>query len=257
MSYRDTVLPIIRETRTITLPSYGSAGIVKEKSAHPADIVTELDGRVEQFLSEKLAVAYPDIAFVGEENGGDRTAERFWLVDPIDGTGHYLRGLPFCTTMLALIEHGVVTFSVVYDFVTDTMYWAERGQGAYKNNERIQVSKRTLEQSYLCVESDISKRDNKDYFFKLDKKIATFHSVSAGWEFAMVACGKMDGRVMFDAWGNDYDYAPGSLLVEEAGGIVTNINSTGYDYKNTNLIAANPKVYSELAILFKDYKQGE
>src|SRR3989344_3048338 len=158
MPYKDTVLPIVREVRNIALPGWGLANITEEKSGHPADIVTEFDTKVEEFLKEKLAEAFPEIPFVGEEGSGDRNAERFWLVDPIDGTGHYMRGLPFCTTMLALIEHGAVTFSVIYDFVSDKMYWAEKGKGAYMNDTPIHVSTRNFSQAYLSYETHTEKK---------------------------------------------------------------------------------------------------
>lgn len=252
MSYKDKVLPIVQKTRDITLPSFGVADIIEKKSVHPSDILTELDGKVEKFLREELAKIYPDISFVGEEEGGDRSAKRFWLCDPIDGTGHYMRGLPFCTTMLALIEDGVVNFSVVYDFVNDKMYWAERGKGAYCNYEPMHVSDRTLSDGYICEELRLSNYKTNSLFTILEGKAGYFHSINAGWEFAMIAMGKLEARVCFDPWGKDYDFAPGSLLVSEAGGKVTNIGSESYDYSNRDFIAANPKVHAELVEIFKN-----
>jgi len=75
-------------------------------------VVTKLDTDVEEFVSDELTKIYPDIGFVGEEHGGNREAARFWIMDPIDGTGHFIRGLPFCTSMIALVEDGHVNFSV-------------------------------------------------------------------------------------------------------------------------------------------------
>jgi myo-inositol-1(or 4)-monophosphatase len=240
--------------REILLPQWGKAEVIDKKTASSSDVLTALDQKVEKFLREKLAEVYPDIQFVGEEEGGNREAERFWLVDPIDGTGHYVRGLPFCTSMLALIEDGVVTFSVIYDFLNDDMYWAEKGKGAYKNDSPIHVSDRSLTDSYICMESKMYKKYNQEFFGRINTKAPYFSSVDCGWEFAMVACGKLDGRISFDPWGYDYDFAPGALLVSEAGGIVVNIGSSEYDYKNINFIAAGPKVYKELEEIFKDYK---
>ena len=252
MSYKNTVLPIIRKTRAISLPSWGFCEIIDIKNAHPASIVTEIDGAVEGFLKKELSVIYPDIVFVGEEMGGNREAEKFWLVDPIDATGHYMRGLPFTTTMLALIDNGEVVFSVIYDFINDVVYWAEKGEGAYKNDERIHVSNRTLIESYVSVEIQSKEGKNDALIKKIDGKMGSFSSISAGWEFAMIACGKMDGRIMVDPFGKDYDFSPGSLLVREAGGIVTNLGVDTYDYRNTNCIIANPKVHAELSKIFEE-----
>ncbi len=246
MSYAQTVLPLIREIRPMILPHWGNAGSITAKSASPADLVTELDTSVEAFMTRRLEELYPDIGFVGEEYGGDREQERFWLMDPIDGTAHFIRGLPFCTSMLALIENGEVTFSVIYDFVNDHVYWAEKGQGAFKDEERLYVSERSLPDAYYSYEIQLKKEENREIFHNLLGNGLMLKTISAGWEFAMIAEGKIDARICIDPYGKDYDFAPGSLLVQEAGGIVRNIGSDTYDYKNLNFIAAAPKVYRDL-----------
>ena len=254
MEYKNIVLPIVRSVRDIALGSWGKIEILGNKTGLSHDVVTEIDHKVEEILKEKLTLAYPDIAFVGEEGGGNRDAKTFWLVDPIDGTGDYVRGLPFSTVMLALIDEGQVIFSAIYDFIKDDMYWAEKGKGAYKNEEKIHVSDRSINEAYIGIETRSYKKENQIYFGKIHEKAGFFNSVSAGWELAMVASGKLDARISFDGYGKDYDYAPGTLLISEAGGIVKNLNSETYDYRNTSLIAANPKVYASLKEIFKDYK---
>ena len=117
--YSEKVLPIIKEAGVELRKFYGNAGSVKYKSAGERNAVTELDTKTETFLAEKLRKIYPTIDFASEEFGGDKTVERFWLADPIDGTAHFIRGMPFCTTMLALIENGKTVFSAIYDFVND------------------------------------------------------------------------------------------------------------------------------------------
>lgn len=246
MTYQDIVLPILRQNRELLLSGWGTAAVTHQKDESAVNVVTELDIAVEEHVSQELALAYPDIGFVGEEHGGDRTAERFWLMDPIDGTAHYIRGLPFSTSMLALIENGQVTFSAIYDFVQDDMYWAVRGGGAYRNEERLHVSDRSLAESYIGWESHIEHPENMELFMKIREKTILFKAVVAGWEYMMVASGKLDARITFDAYGKDYDFAPGSLLVSEAGGIVSNIGLDTFDYRNTSFIAANPRMYAEL-----------
>lgn len=167
-------------------------------------------------------------------------------MDPIDGTGHFVRGLPFCTSMIALIERGRVNFSAIYDFVNDHMYWAELGMGAFCNSERLKVSSRSLGQSYIGWESHLDKEENLQIFMELRNRAILFKAVVSGWEYAMIASGKLDARICFDPYGKDYDFAPGSLLVSEAGGVVANLGSNDYDYRNTNFIAANPVVFKEL-----------
>lgn len=236
----------VRGVREMLLPHYYGEIAFTSKSDRGYDLVTELDVAVEEYLRAELGKLYPDIPFVGEETGGDREAKRKWLCDPIDGTAHFIRGNPFCTTMLALIEDGQVNMSFIYDFVGDVMYSAVRGQGAYRNGEPIHVSDRPLKGSYMGWETHIDQGENLKKDLALRATSSFFKSICAGTEFAMVAMGKLEGRICFDPFGKDYDFAPGSLLVEEAGGIVRNIGSSTYDYTNFNFIASNPVVYKEL-----------
>lgn len=225
---------------------YGIANVNGQKSDSCTDVVTQADTDIEKFLKSEFAKLDSAIDFVGEEFSGDRTKNKFWLVDPIDGTGHFVRGTPFCTTMVALIENGEVIFSAIYDFVNDVMYHAVKGNGAFKNGEKIHVSERNIESSYVCLEMNLNKKENVDIHLKLKDKCVLLATINTGFEFAMVASGKFDGRISFDPWGNDYDFAPGAFLVSEAGGIVKNIGSDKYDYKNLNFIAANPSIYKAL-----------
>jgi myo-inositol-1(or 4)-monophosphatase len=246
MNYKNKILPIIRQTRAISLSKYGVDKIIRQKGQSQVDVVTEVDIKIEKLLKNKLKILYPDIEFVGEELGGNRKSSRFWLVDPIDGTGHYIRGLPFCTTMLALIDKGKPVFSVIYDFVKDEVYWAQSGGGAFCNKTRIGVSNRKPQKSYIACETHLAKPANIKILNSLEKKMAIMSTISSGWEHAMVATGKLDARICFDPYGCDYDYAPGALLIAEAGGIVRNLYSNKYDYRNVNFIAAAPAIYKEL-----------
>lgn len=246
MKYSPRVLPLLRDAREFLMSKWGTAEITHQKEGSPVNIVTAVDVQVEQQVKTALEKIFPDISFVGEEQGGNRSANRFWLMDPIDGTQHYVRGLPFCTSMLALVEDGRVMFSAIYDFVNDHMYFAERGSGAYRDTTQLQVSNRSLKESYVAWESNQQKEKNRTMTQHMRERAILFNSVSAGWEFAMVASGKLDARICYEPYGKDYDFAPGSFLVSEAGGIVANIGSSEYDYRNTSLIATNPAIFKEL-----------
>ena len=246
MDYATTVLPIVRATRAMLMPHYGNIAEVSRKGDGAVTAVTELDLAVEKYLREKLAEIYPEIPFAGEEFGGSRDEPLFWLCDPIDGTGHFIHGLPFCTVMLALIKDQQVIFSVVYDFINDIAYHATRGEGAFANETRLHVSNRNLADAYLIYESDITKPENKAIYDKIFEKTGLLMMMTAGWSLAMIASGKIDGRVTVGGWGYDYDFAPGSLLVEEAGGIVANIGKTTYDYRGRDFLAVTPAIFQEL-----------
>ncbi|HUS26073.1 MAG TPA: inositol monophosphatase [Nevskiaceae bacterium] len=212
-----------------------------------AAIVTALDRQTEQFLARELGKFDANVGFRGEEFGVQARGDTTWLVDPIDGTSHFVRGLPFCTTMVALIEKGQVIMSVIYDFVRQDTYWAIKDQGAYCNDQKIHVSERPLHQALLSYETNLSQPGNMERYIKLRQtKANTIHIINCGFEFAMVASGKLDGRLTKDPYGCDWDYAPGCLLVSEAGGVVCNLGTTTYDYRNHNFLAVNPVIYKEL-----------
>lgn len=211
------------------------------------DIVTHLDSQIEEFLANKLAKLDPAIGFRGEETGVRKEADVTWLIDPIDGTGHFVRGLPFCTTMVALIDKGEVVLSVINDFVRRDMYWAIKGGGAFCNGNEIKVSNRRIGDSLVSFESKLDIPGNVDIYLNLRKSVGSIIStVNCGFEFSMIASGKIDGRIAKDPYGFDWDYAPGSLLVTEAGGIASNIGSNKYDYRIHDYIIANPTVHKAL-----------
>ncbi|MDR3558414.1 MAG: inositol monophosphatase [Candidatus Pacebacteria bacterium] len=244
----EQVIRMVRGTRAMLLPHWGRIVATRQKDSSAASVVTALDEEVERYYARELKKIDPEADFVGEEFGGDRKAKRFWIADPIDGTAHYIRGLPFCTTMLALIEEARVNFSIIYDFINDIVYHARRGEGAYMNDERIHVSERPVTDSYAAYESqfeDPAKPENMEKFLKFNKKTKFFRAITSGYEYILVATGKLEGRICFNPYGEDYDYAPGSLLVSEAGGIVANIGSTKYDFNDYNFIAANKALYKE------------
>lgn len=233
----------------MVLPHFGKVEKIHHKDDSGFNVVTELDRKAELLLADRLKAVYPDIGFYGEEFGGSKDADRFWIVDPIDGTAHFVRGTPYCTTMIALIEEGKVVFSAIYNFVQDEMYVAERGKGATKNGKTISVSNRSLSEAYLGHEMKLDTPERIETFLKFDKHAILFKTITAGYEYALVASGILEGRICIAPFGQDYDYAPGSFLVEEAGGVVKNIGQDSYDFRNYDFIASNQKVFDELQSL--------
>src|SRR3989344_1886128 len=195
---------------------------------YSGDIVTRLDGHAENLLAERLGVFDSTIGFRGEEFGIRTDEKRTWLVDPIDGTTHFMRGLPFCTTMVALIENNQVVMSVIYDFIRKDMYSAIKGQGAFLNDERIHVSNRSLSQGFISVETHWDNPENLSMFINLSKRVNTVKFMTSGFEFILIASGKLEGKIAKNPYGFDRDFAAGSLLIEEAGGKVANIGKSTY-----------------------------
>lgn len=240
------VLELIIKAGKNLKPRFGEIKGDGYKGGNAADIVTNLDIETEEFLARSLKKHYSSIGFRGEESGLKEKADMFWLVDPIDGTGYFVRGILGCTNMIALIDSKEVIFSVIYDFINDNLYYAQKDQGAYCNNKKIHVSNLSPKEGYLYLECNINK--NTLSKFESLKKLSMILSSGypPGFEYAMVASGKIEGRINFEPFGCDFDYAPGTFLVKEAGGIVTNIGSDKFDYTNLNSIAANEKIYKAL-----------
>lgn len=224
----------------------GATAVSSSKSTSPADVVTALDLETEKRLAELLGAFDPGISFRGEEFGGDESAETTWLVDPIDGTGHFVRGIPWCSTMISLIDRGEVVVAVINCFGTGELYSAAAGQGATVNGEPIAMSDRSLSECYLVAEINVSSPENLELTRRLQERTGVLDVFAAGYPSAISAAGRLDGRVNVDPFGSDWDYAPGSLLIKEAGGIVANLGRDSYDYRNHNLLAVNRRVYEEL-----------
>ena len=224
-----------------------------ETKGQSQEAVTQLDRQTELFLAERFKQFDHRIGFRGEEFGTQRKTKLMWLVDPIDGTIHFIRGLPFCTTMIALIDDNQVVMGIIHDFLRDETYWAIKGQGAFKNEQMIKVSNHSLaDGALISIETNLNNPVCLEPYLRIRQKIdqnglsRLILTANSGFESAMVASGVMDARITFNGFGQDYDYAAPAIIIEEAGGIVRNIGTNSYDYTNYNFIAANPQIYAEI-----------
>jgi len=240
----------IRETllalRPRLLAAYGKAPFSTKADG---SLVTELDVAVEEALKAALATVVPEASFYGEETTHDELASISWLIDPIDGTDAFIRGIPLCSTLVALLEHGQITLGVTDNFTTDEFYHAIRGHGAYVNSNPIRVSTRPFEQSTVVLESRTDSRND----FAYARNLVTLMSASRvaqrvlfGYDLALVAHGKIEGVICNEPYEQIWDIAPGALLIEEAGGIVRNLRQDTYDPGNLNIIAATHEVFRTL-----------
>ncbi|MDB5160255.1 MAG: inositol monophosphatase, monophosphatase [Candidatus Saccharibacteria bacterium] len=182
--------------------------------------VTIYDVKVEELLRVKLAESFPDMGFEGEETGVTGSRDTYWLVDPIDGTSSFIRGLPFSTNMAALVHDSVVIAAVIYDFVNDVLYTALKGKGSFKNGEQIHLNTSRLAGNLFIYSMTVKEFGHiKEALNELGMR--TLLPVGAsGHEYAMLAEGKIDGIVILKKGHGLHDNAPGVLLAEEAGAIV-------------------------------------
>lgn len=215
------------------------------------DFVTEVDRAAEAAVIEIINRAYPDHAILAEETGeaGNRrgTSEYRWIIDPLDGTTNFIHGFPQYAVSIALEHKGTMTQAVIFDPTRNELFTASRGRGAYLNDKRIRVSKRTkLEES--LIGTGFPFRDLKH----LDEYVRTFKALTrqtagirrpgaAALDLAYVAAGRLDGfwEVGLAPW----DVAAGALLITEAGGLVSDFDGEGDYLASGNIVGGTPKVF--------------
>lgn len=223
----------------------------------PADFVSMADKRTEKMLFDELHHARPDFGFLMEEGGevkGAREDARF-IIDPLDGTTNFLHGIPHFAISVALEERGEITAGVVYAPITDELYWAEKGQGAYVNDTRLRVSGRgKLEESILATGIPFKGRDGHEKFLAEMQEIAPEVAGirrfgAASLDLAYVAAGRFDG--FWEAGLSQWDVAAGILLVREAGGYVSDYAGRQDVLKSDSIVAANDRLHAPLERMIK------
>jgi myo-inositol-1(or 4)-monophosphatase len=219
---------------------------IRVETKGPNDYVSEVDREAERRIIEVLHRAYPDHAILAEESGARGEHAFEWVVDPLDGTTNFLHGFPFYCVSIALRVRGRLECGVVYDPVHNDLFTAQRGAGARLNDHRLRVSARTDLAGGL-IGTGFPFRAH----VHLDGYLAAFRAVfehtggvrragSAALDLAYVAAGRFDG--FWEVGLSPWDMAAGALLIQEAGGLVTDL-SGGADFLATgNIIAGNPRV---------------
>ena len=227
----------------------------------PKDFVSEIDRAAESAIVETLLEAYPDHAILAEEGtakGENAEAENVWIIDPLDGTTNFLHGFPQYCVSIALAHKGQVTQGVIYDPVRNDLFTATRGRGAYLNDRRIRVSKRTQLKECL-IGTGFPFRDGSF----LDAYLAMMRTMiehtaglrrpgAAALDLAYVAAGFYDG--FFEVGLNPWDVAAGSLLVLEAGGLIGDLSGEGNYLHGGEVIAATPKIFAQMVTLLGPYR---
>lgn len=224
------------------------------------DLVTSVDIRSEELLKEGLLKIDPSIPILAEEtrNHIKDFSKIMWVIDPLDGTTNFAHKLPWFAISVALIEDKKPLIGVIYNPVVNELFYAVKGEGAYLNEEKIRVSSTNdLIDSLLCTGFPVSKiLDHPDLFIPLFKEfmkkcqgIRRFGS--AALDLAYVACGRYEG--FWEPYLNPWDTAAGSLLVEEAGGVVTDYLGNPYNPFLNTIVASNGKIHETMIEITSKY----
>lgn len=224
----EQIAAIVKEAGEIVLSAHDIAAHTHEKSS-AADLVTEYDLAVENFLKEKLPPLVPGAIFYGEEEQENADPATGWafIVDPIDGTTNFVRGLRQSAVSVALAKDGVIEYGVVLDPYKAELFSARRGGGAFLNGSLIHVSDRPLSQGVFGMGTAIYRREYLAPTMRLTEQLfrrsCDFRRMgAAALDLCNVACGRTE--LFFEFSLCPWDYAAGSLLVTEAGGVISTLD---------------------------------
>lgn len=221
------------------------------------DLVTDIDRRSEAIIVSHILAQYPRHAIFAEE--GTRTQSKSdyrWIIDPLDGTTNYTHHYPCFAVSIALERQGEIILGVVYDPVRPELYWAERGGGAYLNGKKISVSKeKTLSRSLLVTGFPVHHRKHAEENLRLFHAFTMVcHGVrrdgSAALDLCYLAAGRFDGfwELRLHAW----DTAAGSLIVQEAGGRISDFKGNSFDPFGIETLASNGSIHDPMMAVLRE-----
>ncbi len=243
-----------RDAGAVLLDRLGRALQVSNKG--DIDLVTEADLASEKLIIERIKSYYPRHAILAEESGSteglttaDGESEWRWIIDPLDGTTNYAHGYPCFCVSIGLERAGKIEIGVIYDPARDELFAAERGQGATMNDRRIRVSDvEDLNAAMLCTGFPYNVRERPNFArdfanFTMNAQ-AVRRDGSAAIDLAYVACGRFDG--FWEDGLNPWDVAAGILLIEEAGGRVTDYSGAPLDIYTAKVLASNGLIHDAM-----------
>lgn len=236
---------------------FGTKLTIKNK-AGVQNLVTQYDHSSEKSIIEYLSCHFPSSQFLAEESGkiGSKKAELLWIIDPLDGTVNFAHRIPVFAVSIALQKEGSLLCGVIYQPIMQELFVAELGRGAYLNGQRIHVSKaKTLDQAFLSSGFPYNLRDNPFHCIEhftaiLRKGLPVRRLGSAAIDLAYTAAGRFDG--FFETGLSPWDFAAGNLLIQEAGGIVTDWNGKPFElFESKTLLASNGIIHPQITKIMK------
>ena len=219
----------------ILIRDFGEVERLQVSKKGPSDFVTNADIKAEKIIIEELKKAKPKYSIVSEENGIEKNKDdsNFWIIDPIDGTINFLHGIPHFAISIALMSRNEIISGLIFDPIKDELFYAEKNNGAFFNNQRIRVSKKNdLNECLFATGGKIIKNLDLNY-----RK-----SGCAALDMAYVASGRYDGYFQKNL--NLWDIAAGIILVKEAGGIINDIDLSNHE--NIKVITSSANIDAKL-----------
>lgn len=259
---KETLLDIIKEAGAYIKERFHTDFKISSKEGIN-NLVTEVDKAAEKLIRERIKKTYPEHAILGEEFGGKEEVQSgyVWIVDPIDGTVNYAQGIPICCVSIGIMLHGELILAAVYNPMMEELFFAEKGKGAYLNEERIYVSEaRAFERSCLVTGFPYQHPQKVDIIAIFAKIAAMGIPIrrlgSAALDLCWLACGRFDGFWEFSL--NPWDVAAGYLIVQEAGGKISGFQHEDMDVFSKETLATNGHIHQELKEIIVNFiKHGK
>ena len=226
---------------------------IHSKGRH--DFVTEVDRKAEQEIIRQIRRAYPDHGFLAEESGASGNDQSLWIIDPLDGTTNFIHGFPQFAVSIAFQRRNRLEAAVVYDPLREEIFAASRGHGARLNDRRIRVSNAShLDQALLGTGFPFRELSQLDSYLSIFRELVSLtpgirRAGSAALDLAYVAAGRLDGFWEFGL--KPWDMAAGTLLITEAGGLVSDFSGNNRFMENGNLVTANSKIHKALLTIIE------
>lgn len=248
----DRLKQIALDAGKIVKEGYTSHKEVSHKGA--VDLVTEFDVKTEIFIIDQLKKAFPGFTLVGEESHqGSYHYDKAIYIDPIDGTTNFVHGIPHLAVSLGVWEQGKPTLAVVYNPILEELFWAVQGEGAYCNGQKLEVSTQDKLQNaliatgfpYAKVNAGIEYRWVIDCMTNLLPHIQDIRRLgAAAIDLCYLAQGKVEAFYEIDL--KPWDVAAGILIVQEAGGKISNADNKPFDFDDKSIVASNGRVHQQL-----------
>jgi len=235
---------------------------IKVSTKSPNDFVTEVDQRAEAVIIETLLTAYPGHGILAEESGREHGApdsEYVWIIDPLDGTTNFIHGFPFYAISIALAFRDQVQQAVVYDPTRNDLFYASKGRGAYLNDKRLRVSRRTrMTDALISTGFPFRQGDNFKRYMKMFEEVmqncaGLRRPGAAALDLCYVAAGHCDA--FFETGLSPWDIAAGSLMVTEAGGLIGNFTGEADYMHQREVVAGNPRIYGQMVNILAPYSR--
>lgn len=250
---KNFAINLAKESGKIIRDNFGKIEKYEEKSR--TELVTEVDKKVDEYIVKRIKEKYPEHNILIEESGKhDKQSDYTWVVDPLDGTHNFIYGLPMFGVSIALMHKQEVILGVIYFPMYEELYVAEKKKGAFLNGKKIKVSKKKIKEHNVMVFDAHFGAGDKENKLRIFSNLVDYISKvrvfgCATLNLVYVASGKADLGFLINT--HSWDFAAGVLIVEEAGGKVTDLKGNKWTIDSERLVASNNKFHDKIIEIIK------